>query len=168
MAPLMHHSQHAEPGASPGWRHPVSSSLRDPHKSNSPPEPLRLCLRYLWGRPPRPSASARPADEPGAGGERRLNTWTWSYILESGRAIYSHFLMFPSQVCATFWSLSWSRPSCTHSGGKTHGEVRNMWPGGFKGSNLSKAWKAGTTAKLTNSMNGGFWEVCLNPTAKSN
>lgn len=106
---------------------------------NSPPEPLRLCLRYLWGPPPRPSASAHPADEPGAGGARRLNAGSWSYSLESRCLIYSHFLMFPSQVCATFWSLSWSRPSCTRSGGKRHGEVRNMWPGGFKGPNLSKA-----------------------------
>ena len=108
VAPLLHHSQHAEPGASPGWRG------SDPHKSNSPPEPLRLCLRYLWGPPPHPSTSAHPADEPGTEAERRLNTWTWSRSL-----IYSHFLMFPSRVCATFWSLSWSRPSCTRSGGKT-------------------------------------------------
>lgn len=65
-APLRCPSRHAEPDTSSGWRHPACFSLSHPQKSNSPLEPLRLCLRYLWGPPPPPSASARPADEPGA------------------------------------------------------------------------------------------------------
>lgn len=128
LAALMCQNRHAEPGNSSGWRHPANFSLDDPQKSNSPLEPLHLCLQYLWGPPPLPSASAHPADEPGEKGKGR-STHEPEIIFWCGiHLIYSHFLMFPCQVCATFQSLSWSPPSCTRSGGKAHGVVRNIWP----------------------------------------